>query len=245
MYPAVVGAGLACGFINTLAGSGSLITLPLLIFLGLPANVANGTNRIAILFQNMVAVRGFYAQGLLDLKKSSPLLIPAVSGSLLGAMVAVDLDERMMRLVIACLMVVMLGVILVKPKRWLEGSVTSTSRLLQWLTLFGAGFYGGFIQAGVGIFLLATLVLACGFDLVRGNAVKVLIVLGFAPFALGVFVFNELVRWDIGVIMAIGNMGGAWLGTKLAAKGGAGLVRYVLIVAIAASAIKMFWDLFA
>lgn len=247
LYPLVVLAGLVCGFVNTLAGSGSLITLPLLIFLGLPANVANGTNRIAILFQNMVAVRSFHAQKLLDIKRGKWLLVPAIIGAVIGAQIAADLDEKLMRLAIALVMVIMLVVILIDPKRWLNdtasklGSKVSAKEIAA---MFAVGIYGGFIQAGVGIFLLAVLVLVSGYDLVRGNALKVLMVLGFTPLALAIFVMNDQVVWSIGLIMALGNMAGAWLGARAAAKGGAPFVRKVLIAVIIVSSLKLFYDVF-
>ena len=119
LYPVVIAAGFAAGFINTLAGSGSLITLPLLIFLGLPANVANGTNRVAISLQNVVGVTSFRRRGVLDLRDGLMLAAPAVVGSVLGAQIAVNLNEQVMRTVIGALMIVMTVVILIRPNRWL------------------------------------------------------------------------------------------------------------------------------
>jgi hypothetical protein len=242
LYPAVVAAGFACGFINTLSGSGSLITLPLLIFLGLPANVANGTNRVAILLQNVVGVASFRRKKLLSLKRGLILAIPAVIGSVVGAQIAVNLDEMMMRRTIGALMVIMLAVILVRPKRWLEGrpeALNQSPGLIQILILFGIGAYGGFIQAGVGIFLLAGLVLGAGYDLVRGNAVKVLIILCFTPFALAVFLLNDQVEWGVGLVLAIGNMLGAWVAVKTAVKRGAPFVRWILIGVIIVAAVVL------
>lgn len=242
LYPAVIGAGFLCGFINTLAGSGSLVTLPLLIFLGLPANVANGTNRVAILLQNIVAVSSFHKQGALNLRKGLILTAPAIVGAVIGAQIAVNLDEEMMRKAIGVLMVVMLFVVIIRPKRWLQGrpgSEDSPAGPLQMLIFFGIGIYGGFIQAGVGIFLLAGLVLVSGFDLVRANAVKVLIILCFTAFALIVFVLNDQVRWFIGLILAIGNMTGAWVASRMAVKRGAGFVRWLLIGVIVVSAVVL------
>lgn len=242
LYPAVVAAGFLCGFINTLSGSGSLITLPLLIFLGLPANVANGTNRVAILLQNVVGVAGFRQKGLLDLRKGLLLAVPAVIGSILGAQIAVNLDETLMRRTIGALMVVMLIVILVRPRRWLQGRETRESGPAGWLQMlifFGIGIYGGFIQAGVGIFLLAGLVLGSGFDLVRANAVKVLIILCFTAFALVVFLLNDQVRWEIGLILAFGNMAGAWVAVKTAVKRGAEFVRWFLVAVVLVAAVVL------
>ncbi len=242
LYIAVIAAGFLAGFINTLAGSGSLVTLPLLIFIGLPANIANGTNRVGILLQNMVAVGSFNRQKVLDGRKGMILSLPAIIGAVIGAQVAVDLDEELMRKVIGALMVVMLFVILIRPRRWLEGRPELNSRragFMQILVFFLIGIYGGFIQAGVGIFLLAGLVLGAGYDLVRANAVKVLIILFFTIFALAVFLLNDQVAWIIGLVMAAGNMLGAWVAARMAVKKGAPFVRWLLIIIVAVSAVKL------
>jgi uncharacterized membrane protein YfcA len=242
LYPAVIAAGFACGFINTLAGSGSLITLPLLIFLGLPANVANGTNRVAILLQNVVGVSSFRQQKVLDWRRGMMLAIPAIIGAVIGAQIAVNLDEEVMRRVIGALMAVMLIVLLVRPKRWLAGRPERLDGHPGWIQLlifFAIGIYGGFIQAGVGIFLLAGLVLISGYDLVRANAVKVLIILFFTAFALIIFILNDQVRWFVGLILAIGNMLGAWVASRMAVKRGAGFVRWLLIAVVAVSAVLL------
>jgi len=238
----VIGAGFACGFINTVAGSGSLITLPLLIWLGLPANVANGTNRVAILLQNIVGVSSFHQQKVLDLRGGLILAAPAVVGALIGARIAVDLDEELMRKTIGVLMAVMLVVLLVRPKRWLAGRPEQAGRrpgVWQFVLFFGIGIYGGFIQAGVGIFLLAGLVLAAGYDLVRANAVKVLIILCFTALALVVFVMHDQVQWGVGLLLAVGNMFGAWIASRMAVKRGANFVRWLLIAVVVVAAAEL------
>jgi uncharacterized membrane protein YfcA len=238
VYPAIIAAGFIAGFINTLAGSGSLITLPVLIFLGLPATVANGTNRVGILLQNIVGLGGFHRQDMLDLRGTIILGLPAIAGSLVGAQIAVNLDEEMMRRAIGLLMVVMLVVILVRPNRWLKGELTRLENWPGWsrmLLFFTIGIYGGFIQAGVGIFLLAGLVLGVGYDLVRANAIKVGIVLLFSISALLVFFINDQVDLFIGLILSVGHMLGAWVATQTAAQKGATWVRRLLIVVVAAA----------
>ena len=242
LYLAVIAAGFAAGFINTLAGSGSLITLPLLIFIGLPANIANGTNRIAILLQNVVAVGSFGQQKALDFRRGIILAAPAVVGAIIGAQIAVNLNEQTMRLTIGGLMVVMLAVILIRPSRWLKGRPEVMNSKPDWFQLaifFAIGIYGGFIQAGVGIFLLAGLVMGAGYDLVKANAVKLLIVLCFTVFALIIFVINDQVNWAVGLILAVGNMTGAWVASRMAVKRGAGFVRWILITVVVVSAVKL------
>lgn len=242
IYLAVLAAGFGAGFINTLAGSGSLITLPLLIFLGIPATVANGTNRVGVLFQNIVSVESFRRQKMLDIRGGLILSVPAIFGSIIGAQIAVGLDERLMRQAIGVLMVVMLFVILLRPKRWLQGELEKMGErpsIIQLIIFFFIGMYGGFLQAGVGIFLLAGLVLGIGYDLVRANAVKVLIVLAFTISALIVFMLNGQVQWGIGLLLAVGNSLGAWVAARMAVERGANFVRWLLIAVVAVSAANL------
>lgn len=239
IYPLIIVAGVIAGLINTLAGSGSLVTLPLLIFTGLPATVANGTNRVAILFQNIIGVKSFNDRNLLDKRGAVYLGVPAVFGSILGAQIAVNLNEMIMRRVIGIIMILMLFVIVLKPKQWLTGELENLNNkptFWQYFIFFLIGVYGGFIQAGVGIFLLAGLVLGIGYDIVRANAIKVAIVLLYTFFALFIFIINDDVNWSIGLILAIGNMIGAWIGAKIAAEKGAVWVHRLLIFIVVISA---------
>ena len=241
-YLIIILAGFAAGFINTLAGSGSLVTLPILIFTGLPANIANGTNRVAILLQNIVSTSSFHKKKALDVHGAIWLGIPAAIGSIVGAQIAVDLNENIMEKTIGVIMIVMLFVIILKPKQWLKGSLTSLESrpsILKLVIFFLIGIYGGFIQAGVGIFLLSGLVLGIGYDIVRANAVKTGIVLLFTIFALIVFIKNGQVDWGIGLILAIGNMLGAWVGAKVAVEKGAVWVHRLLIIVIIVAAANL------
>ena len=245
LIAAVPITGFAAGFINTLAGSGSLITLPILILLGLPANIANGTNRVGILLQNIVAVETFRRHGTLDGTGNIKLIVPAVLGAVAGAALAVHLDAALLKRVIGALMLVMLFVVLWRPNRWLARHAGERSARL-WIQaplFFAIGAYGGFIQAGVGILLLAGLVLSAGHDLVGANAVKNLIVLVFTIAALAVFVVNGQVRWELGLLLGVGNAVGAWSAARLALRRGAAFVRWVLIVVLLAASIALLANL--
>lgn len=240
---AVIGVGFVAGFINTLAGSGSLLSLPLLIFLGLPANVANGTNRIAILLQNVVGVTSFKNQKLLHSKIGFRLAVPAIIGSLIGARFAVDLNDELMERIIGLVLIIMFFLIVFKPAAWVKGQagkVQEKPGIVQIVIFFLVGIYGGFIQAGVGLFLLSALVLGAGFDLVKANALKVFIVLLYTPFALAVFIYNGQVDYLLGFTLAIGNMSGAFVAARFAKNLGAGFVRYVLLVVIFFASLKLF-----
>jgi uncharacterized protein len=242
IYLLVVIVGFVAGFINTLAGSGSLMTLPLLIFLGLPANVANGTNRIAILLQNIVAVGSFKKEKVINYKESVWLIVPAIIGSLIGARLAININEEIMRMTIGGLLIVMFFLILYKPDKWVKGQaglVTEKPSVLKIIIFFFIGLYGGFIQAGVGFFLLSGLVLSAGYDLVKANAYKLLIVLAYTPFALAIFIYNGQVDYKWGLILACGNMLGAFIATKFAVSWGAKYVRYVLLTILFIASLKL------
>ncbi len=241
VYPAIVLAGFFSGFINTVAGSGSLITLPLLMALGLPANVANGTNRIGILLQNVVGTASYHKQKVLDFRGSMKLVIPAVAGSVIGARIAVDINEKVMGHTIGVLLLFMFFIVLWRPSKWLKDrqGKTPVPYWVQAGIFFLIGVYGGFIQAGVGFFLLAGLVLGAGYDLVRANAVKVFIVLLYTPVALAFFIYNHQVNFTFGFILAAGSMLGAWVGAKVAVQWGAKFVRYVLLATVLIASIKL------
>ncbi len=242
LYPAVVAVGLLAGFVNTLAGSGSLLTLPFLMFLGLPANVANGTNRIAILLQNVVSVGGFRRKKVLSFREGLLFALPAVAGAVAGARIAVHLNEEMMRRTIGILLLIMVGLILFKPSRWLQGrevAMTPRRKVFLVILFFLIGIYGGFIQAGVGFFLLAGLVIGGGADLVKANALKVFVILLYTPLALAIFIHAGQVDYVLGLVLALGNMTGAWLGTRVAVSWGPRFVRIILLVALIASAVKL------
>lgn len=241
--PILIGAGVLVGFINTLAGGGSVISLSLLMFMGLPPGVANGTNRIAILLQNMVAVGSYKHQHVLDVKKGFLLAIPSVLGSVLGAWIAVDLDSVILERAMGVVMIVMLFFVTFQPQRLLNERVDKMNKsvtLEQCLLFFGIGVYGGFIQLGVGYFLLGGFVLSAGYEIVKANALKVFVVLMYTPVALVVFAMNHQVNYLYGIILAFGSMGGALIASRLAVKHGGAFVRWVLIVVIVLTALHLF-----
>src|SRR3989304_901150 len=216
--------GVVAGVINTLAGGGSLITLPVLIFLGLPATVANGTNRLAITVQSVLAVTGFKRKGVSDFKSSLLMSLPALVGAIIGAQLAVDVSDILFKRILAVVMILVLGLILWNPIRMRQGpvqydagmaSLSRRRRTASILIFFFIGIYGGFIQAGVGFLIIAVLTTISGLNLVETNSHKVFIVGINALFTLIVFIFNSKICWSIGLALAAGNGIGGWVGTHL------------------------------
>ena len=218
LYVLALIGGIVAGITNTLAGSGSLITLPVLVMLGLPVHEANGTNRVGIILQNIVALGTLKRQESLNIEGVGAFSVPIILGSLLGAYIAIDVSKEALNLAIGCIMVGMFVVLLAKPKRWLEKEEREFSKKWYYFPMFFVvGIYGGFIQAGVGILLLMSLVLGVGFDVVKANGMKLLLALIFTLPVLGIFVWHGDVRWGMGFLMAAGQSIGAYLAARFAA----------------------------
>lgn len=240
----LIGAGLMVGFINTLAGGGSIISLSILMTVfQLPAGIANGTNRIAILFQTLTASGSFMKQKALDWRKGLKMGIPSAIGAFVGALIAVEINEELFEKLIGVILLFMLVFIFYKPKAWLKGKEELMQKdvsFAQMVLFFAIGIYGGFLHAGIGYFLLASIVLGAGYDLVRANALKVFIVLLYAPVALGVYMYYDQVIWKYGLVLSIGNVVGAYIASKLAIEKGAGFIRWVILVVVLLTASHLF-----
>lgn len=247
-YTQVLLISIVIGFINTLAGSGSLVMLPLLMGFGLPATVANGTNRVAVLVQSLVGVSTFMRSQKVQLKAAIWWsVIPCVLGAILGAWLATQTSPDDLKQFIGILLIVMLGVIVVRPNRWLKPQNASGERSkhpLAITVMFLIGIYGGFIQAGIGLFLLAGLVLGVGYNLQYANTIKLIIVLAYAFPVLLVFVWNNQVDWFLGLLTALGQGLGAFVGARFAAfYPRADLWIYRLLVLVVFAAIIHFYRL--
>lgn len=236
-------AGFIVGFFNTIAGGATVVSIAILMFLGLPATVANGTHRIAAAFQTLVSVLVFNKQNILDTKKGIRLGIPTTIGSVAGAIAAVNVDEQVFRKFVGAAMLLMLVFIFYKPANWLKYDNVKTGLKIspfQHTLFFLIGFYGGFIYIGIGYFLLAGLVLSIGYDLVRANALKVFIVLLYVPFSLIVYMVNGSINYRYALILTLGQMIGAWFGAKSSTQFGAGFIRWVMLVFILLTTLQLF-----
>jgi len=236
---ALAAGGLVAGVINTLAGGGSLLTVPLLVFLGLPATTANGTNRIGVLAQNLISTLRFREQGLDGLRGAKPILVPVVLGSLVGATLASRMSAELFRQFFGIAMILLLYPMLrTRPKQPEPTQKPARSGLGNQLVFFGIGLYGGAIQAGVGLLLIAALARS-GLDLVRANAIKVVIVGVLTLVAVPVFIAHDQVDWSLASALVVGFGIGGELGARAAVKGGEGLIKPVLVLAVIAMAGRM------
>jgi uncharacterized membrane protein YfcA len=241
IYVVALMAGAVAGAINTLAGSGSTLTLPMLIFLGLPADVANGTNRVGVVLQNIVGMVTLRKGGKLPLDANMwKLVVPTLLGGGTGAMVAADLSPQVMSIVIGLAMAFVLVLLLAGPSNWGDYETTRTP---WWLfpVMVAVGFYGGFVQAGVGVLLLASLVAGAHYDAVTANGVKLVLTFLLTLVALPIFAMNGQVDWELGFLMASGQGVGAYFAARFATKSpNAGIwIKRLLVVVIVATLVKL------
>ena len=238
----ILGVGLVAGFINTIAGGGSLLSLPILIFLGLPPAVANATNRVAIFSQNIFAVAGFKSKGIAEFKYSFLLGLSALVGATIGAKIAVDINGEVFNKILAVVMVLVVFLTIsgkAKPKGILTENTSKISRIIGGITFFFIGIYGGFIQAGVGFIIIGALSAIHGFSLVKTNSIKVFVVLIYTFAALGVFIYEGKVNWLYGGVLAVGNSAGAWFASRWSVDKGDKIVKIFLTITVIALAIKL------
>lgn len=242
LYPALTLCGVVAGALNVIAGGGSFLTLPLLIFMGLPPTVANATNRVGILLQNIGAVWGFSRHGVLDWRWALWGAVPSAAGAVLGTWGALVVGDKAFTSILAWLMIGLTAYTLWDPLGKKQGDNSGApAKPRRWLVALGfflVGIYGGFVQAGVGFLVLAATTLS-GLDLVRGNAVKVLSILAFTAISLGLFAYNGLVQWTPGMALAAGTLVGGQVGVKLTVVKGHRWVKGVVTVAVVAFAVKL------
>lgn len=236
--------GVIAGVVNTLAGGGSLLTLPMLIFMGLPSGVANGTNRIAIILQNVMGTAGFRSKGVKTFPFSNYLGVSAFFGALIGAQIAVDIDDQLFNRFLAITMIVIVLLIIFKPKLKFEDLAERTTGRYLWLScivFFFIGIYGGFLNAGVGFIMILFFNYVNRITLVKANATKVAVVVIYMFGALIMFAINDMINWKYGIILSVGNMTGAWFASRYAVKKGDGFVKKFLVVAIITMAVKLWF----
>ena len=236
----VVGA--VAGVINAMAGGGSFLVLPVLIGLGLPPGVANGSSRLAVLTQSGTALATFHRRGVRAHSLSAKLAGPMIVGALAGSWLATRLDDQLFRPLIGLVLLVWAVILLVKPDRFLRPPDEEREpNAASYLLALAVGLYGGFLQAGVGFPLIALLTGQLGYDLVRANSVKVTLVLAYTLGALPVFILAGQVAWAPAIVLAVGTVVGAWLGARWQLEKGGAVVRWFVLVMVGVSGVAMLW----
>jgi len=234
----LAGGGFVAGTINTLAGGGSLLTVPLLVLVGLPGNVANGSNRIGVVVAGSIAAWSFRAQGVSEFRRAAHVVVPLAIGSVVGAFAVSQLSDAAFERIFGIVMLLLLVPTLIRrpdPEAAREGA---WSMPVASAVFFAIGAYGGAFQAGIGVLLLLALARS-GIDLVRANAIKVLVSAAVAAVSIPVFILGDQIAWGPATTLAVGFAGGGFVGARLAVRGGERLIRPVVALAVVALAARM------
>ncbi|MEQ8924947.1 MAG: sulfite exporter TauE/SafE family protein [Fulvivirga sp.] len=238
------GTGIIAAFLNVTSGGGSLISLPVLIFLGLPSTVANASNRIGIIGQNIFAVAGFRSKGVHAWPYSLYIALSAFVGAIIGAKISTDISDDIFQRIIA---IIMVGVVLLTVFKPIKTEVdehekmSKKSMAIGIVTFFFIGIYGGFIQAGVGFLMVAALTTINGFSLVKTNSAKVFVALIYSLSAVAVFIYEDVINWTYGLTLAAGNAIGGWLTSRWSVKKSDKWIKRILVITVTALAIKLWF----
>jgi len=243
-YLLLVLAGIGAGFLNVVAGGGSMLTLPLLIFLGLPPAMANGTNRIAILWQNVFAINKFRRAGIIDYPYSIYLGLAAIPGAVLGGFLAVDIRGELFTRILSIIMLAVGLMIVFGSARKPISIHTGGEKRSPWvgiLIFFLIGIYGGFIHAGVGFIIIFVLDRLHHYPMVRINSIKVIVAFVYTLAVVMVFIYNNLIQWRYGLTLAVGTSLGGWLGSLFSIKKGDKWIKALLLVTIVVLSVKLWF----
>ena len=236
-----VAGSVVAGFVNTLAGNGSAITLTVLTeLLGLPPLVANGTNRVGALAAAGTSAVTYARAGKVDWRRGRLLLLAVGLGALAGGIASTQVSNAAFRAVFRWMLVVILALVFVKPKSWLASRPAGATWPRWGLAVAGAavGFYGGFIQMGFGPLFLALAVLGAGLPLAEANVYKVAVVALYTPVLLVAYALAGQVDWAFGALMAAGQAGAAFATTRFAVRSPrAGRVAYGVLVVVVVGAV--------
>lgn len=240
----LISVGILAGGLNTLAGGGSMLTLPLLIFMGLPSAEANASNRVAIVLQNIFAVRGFKSKGVAVFPYAYWVATSACVGAVIGTFIATEIEDALFNRILAIVMILVMVATVLKPLITAKGGqevFNKSKNLGSIIAFFFVGIYGGFIQAGVGFLMIAILSMIHGLGMAKVNSIKVFVALTYTLIAIAIFAYTDLIRWEYGLTLAIGNALGGWFMSRWSVSIPDKYVRGFLLVTVGALAVKLWF----
>lgn len=226
-------SGFVVGFINTLAGGGSVISLTIFMAMGLPIQLANGTNRISIIMQNLSSTTTFYRRGMLDWKTGLKLSVPVIAGTIIGSHLASVIDDQIFQISLIAVMIGVLALTLAGDKIWKGGGETSIEiRSWHYVLFLLIGVYGGYLYVGMGYLILLVTMGALRLNIIKSNVIKALIIFISVPFSLMVFIINGNVDYAFGLIHGAGNMIGAYIASRYAINWGLRFLRWFMAAVV-------------
>jgi uncharacterized membrane protein YfcA len=226
-------SGVLVGIINTLGGGGSVITMSLFMAMGMPIGIANGTNRIAVLMQNLSATVAFLRKGMLHVKSGLLLSLPAIVGNIFGALVATEVSESIFKICLSVVLaIILVYLVMGKDNEQITGGHSLKIKWWHYIWFFIIGFYGGYIYIGLGFLILAVTIWTMNLDIITANVIKGFVIFLSTPFALAVFIYNGQVEWMAGLLHGAGNIVGALMASHWAMSWGVKFVRWFTLAII-------------
>jgi uncharacterized membrane protein YfcA len=243
-YLLITVVGFCAAFLNTVGGGGSLFTVPILTFLGIPITLANATSRVAILSQNIFAVFGFASKNVeLPKKYSFWLSLTSVAGGFIGARLASTIDDRIFSRLFVVVMIISLILVIFDPfkSKSQEEKMSPGRQAVGAIIFFFIGIYGGFVQAGIGFLIIGTLSVVNNMNLVKINYIKVFVAILYTAVSVAVFAYEGKIVWATGLVLAIGHALGGWYASRWSVKAGEAWIKRIMIVSVLAMAIKLWF----
>lgn len=244
-YLLITVVGFCAAFLNTIGGGGSLFTVPILTFLGMPITFANATSRVAILSQNIFAVFGFASKKVdLPKKYSMWLAITSVIGGFIGSTLASTINDEIFSKLFVVVMLISLALVIFDPfkSKNAEEKMSPGRQAIGAFIFFFIGIYGGFVQAGIGFLVIGTLTLVNNMPLVKVNYIKVFVAILYTAISVVVFALEGKIVWTTGLILAIGHALGGWYASRWSVKAGEVWIKRIMIISVLAMAIKLWFD---
>jgi uncharacterized membrane protein YfcA len=242
--PLLILLGFGSGFLNTVGGGGTLLTVPVLTFLGVPITIANATARVAILAQNITASGGFRSKRIeLPLRYSLYLCLVSMAGGIMGSLLASVIDDYMFSRIFVLIMLVSVVLIVVNPRSATETeeNMSTGRQVIGIISFFFVGIYGGFIQAGIGFLVIGVLRLVNNFNLVKINFIKVFVAIVYTAVSVFIFAWQGKILWQMGLVLAVGQGIGGWYASRWSVDKGEVWIKRVMIATIVALAVKLWF----
>lgn len=233
--------GFTAGVINTISGSGSVITLSLMALFHIPTDIANGSNRLGILVHGLKSSHSFNKKGALKLEDNWKTILFCLVGAIGGTITAVKISSESFNFSLGIIFTLLLLIVIFEPQKKFKEN-KKIIKYIPWLML-PIGFYGGFIQVATGIFILTVLHTLSGKSIKEINPLKVFIIMLFNIPSLLIFWWNGKINWELGIALAIGQYFGAIIGVRInSSKNNIEPFLRYLLISLMILAILKFWN---
>lgn len=236
-------AAIVAGFIDSIAGGGGLITVPCLLLAGLPPLEALATNKVQGPFGTASATIAYARRGHVKLRAQLPMALVAFAAGGLGALIASHVPGKFLATAIPFLLVGIALFFALKPNLSDQDSTQRITPAIFTISVVPlVALYDGVFGPGAGSFYMLGFVLLAGFGMLKATAHTKLLNLGSNLGSLAVFAINGAILWKVGLIMGVGQLIGAQIGSRLAMRSGAKIIKPLLVISCVALATKLLAD---